>query len=211
MDFANALRHATLALLLLLSGCSHRVPEATVVVIDTSASITPRAEKAALNAIQNQITHMHRGDRLIVIPITSDAANDADGRILRLSAPTRREAYDADIHRFQATAQQQFMAWRASLDPHQSRTDILGTLDAARQELAAMPKDSDRRLIVASDFLEDDGTYNFVSVEALANPVRARELAARLRAQHGFMLPGMQSCLGRLELTRTPYIRHKGR
>ena len=56
------------------------MPKASIVVIDTSLSITPRAEKAALDAVQNQISHMQRGDTLILVPITGDAANDAGGR-----------------------------------------------------------------------------------------------------------------------------------
>jgi hypothetical protein len=142
---------------------------------------------------------MQREDRLILIPITGDAANDAGGRILRLTAPTQREPYDTDLRRFQEQARKQFATWSASLDPHQSRTDILGALDAARQELAVIPKNSNRRLIVVSDFLEDDGTYRFVSANSLANPARARELAARLRNQHSFTLQGLPLCLGRLE------------
>ncbi len=50
-----------------------------------------------------------------------------------------------------------------------------------------------------SDFIEDDGAYNFVSAGSLTSPVRARELAARLREQHGFMVQGVQLCLSRLE------------
>ncbi len=195
----RSIRYAIIALLFLLAGCSHRVPQATVEVIDTSASITPRAEKAALNAVQGQIAHMQRGDRLVLIPITGDAANDDGGRILRLSAPTQRETYDADLRRFHEHARKQFVAWKASLDPHQSRTDILGTLDAAQQELALLPKKSNRNLIAVSDFLEDDGTYRFVSAGSLASPARARELAARLREQHGSTLHGVPLCLGRLE------------
>jgi hypothetical protein len=56
-----------------------------------------------------------------------------------------------------------------------------------------------RRLIVVSDFLEDDGTYRFVSAGSLTSPARARELAERLREQHGFALQGVPLCLGRLE------------
>ena len=118
-------------LLLTLSACSHRTPEATVEVIDTSLSITPRAEKAALDAVQNQIAHMQRGDTLIAIPITRDAANDSGGHVLRLSAPTQRETYDTDLRRFHERAQKRLTAWAASLNPHQSRTDILGALDVA--------------------------------------------------------------------------------
>jgi hypothetical protein len=175
------------------------VPEATVEVIDTSLSITPRAEKAALDAVQNQIAHMQRGDQLVLIPITGDATNDAGGRVLRLSAPTRRETYDADLRRFEEQARKQFSVWTASLDQHQSRTDILGALDAARQEIALLPKESDCKLVVESDFLEDDGAYRFVSAGSLASPARARELAERLHGQHGFTLQGVTLCLGRLE------------
>lgn len=194
-----ATRLAVFTLLLLVIGCEKRVAVATVEVIDTSLSITPRAEKAALDAVENQINHMQRGDRLILIPITGDAENDAGGRILRLSAPTVRESYDADLRRFQEQTKSQFAAWVASLDQHQSRTDILGTLDVARQELAAIPTGSERRLIIVSDFLEDDGTYRFVSAGSLSNSTSARELAMRLRQQHGFTAQGVSLCLGHLE------------
>jgi hypothetical protein len=185
--------------LFLLTACSHRTPQTTVEVIDTSLSITPRAAKAALDALQYQIAHMQRGDILVIIPITGDAANNIGGRILRLSAPTRRETYDADLRRFEEEAQKEFIAWAASLDPHQSRTDILGTLDVARQELATLPQGNNRRLIVVSDYLEDDGTYSFVSATELGTAARARALAVNLREQHGFTTQGIPLCLGRLE------------
>ncbi|MGC9224921.1 MAG: hypothetical protein ACP5E2_13420 [Terracidiphilus sp.] len=199
MTTVRIARHTVFFLFTLLSACSHRVPEATIEVIDTSASITPRAEHAALGAVQAQIGRMQRGDILVLIPITGDAANDAGGRVLRISAPTRREAYDTDLRRFQEQSLKQFSAWTSSLDPHQSRTDILGALDAARQEMVSLPARSNRRLIVVSDFLEDDGTYRFVSSRSLASPVRARELAIHLREQHGFTMRGVPLCLGRLE------------
>jgi hypothetical protein len=195
----NFARSIAAALLFLLVGCSHRMPEATIEVIDTSLSITPRAEKAALDAVEVQIGHMQRGDILILIPITGDAANDTGGRILRLSAPIARESYDTDLRRFQEQSKKQFAAWTASLDQDQSRTDILGALDAARQEFAFLPKESNRKLVVVSDFLEDDGTYRFVSAGSLASPARAPELALRLREQHGFKVQGVSLCLGRLE------------
>lgn len=191
----------TFGLLLVLVGCGHRTPQTTVEIIDTSMSITPRAEKAALDAVAGQISRMQRGDRLVIIPITGDAANDAGGRVLRLSTPTTRESYDTDLRRFREQARKQFAAWAASHDAHQSRTDILGTLDAARQELALGPLGSSKRLIVVSDFLEDDGTYRFVTDSSVATPARARTLAAWLRAQHGFAMQGVQFRLGRLEST----------
>jgi hypothetical protein len=199
MTIINTGRYVAITVLFLLSGCSHRTPDATVEVIDTSLSITPRAEKAALDAVQNQISHMQRGDTLILIPITGDVQNDAGGRILRLSAPIQRETYDNDLRRFQEQGRKQLVAWVASLDTHQSRTDILGALDAVRQELALLPNGMNRRLVVVSDFLEDDRTYRFVSADSLASSARARQLAARLHEQHRFTLQGVPPCLGRLE------------
>lgn len=192
-------RIAGIVPVILLAACAHHAPVATVEIIDTSASITPRAERAALSAVGDQIARLGRGDSLVVIPITNDVQNDAGGRILRLQVPTVRQAYDADLKRFRADAQKQFTAWTASLDPHQRRTDILGAFDAARQEFTALPEANERRLIVASDFLEDDGVYDFVRDQALANPARARVLADHLRTERGFVLPNATLCLGHLE------------
>jgi hypothetical protein len=185
--------------LILLAACTHQMHTITVDVIDTSMSITPRAERAVQDAIADQISHMGRGDRLILIPITGDAENDAGGRILRLTAPTVRETYDEDLRRFQAGAKKQYSAWAASLDLHQLHTDILGTLNIARQEFAGIPEDSARRLIVLSDFLEDEPSYRFVNSLELASVARARALAATLRREHAFALQNTQICLGRLE------------
>ena len=98
------LRSLTFASLILLAACSHPVPRRRSMCSTRVSSITPRAEHAAENAILDQISRMGRGDRLIVIPITGDAENDAGGRILRLVAPTERQAYDNDIRTFQADA-----------------------------------------------------------------------------------------------------------
>lgn len=62
MTLLHCGRYLAIATLLLFAGCSHRVPEATIEVIDTSLSITPRAEKAVLDSVQGQIFRMHRGD-----------------------------------------------------------------------------------------------------------------------------------------------------
>ena len=183
------------ALLLPLTACSHRIPEATIAVVDTSLSITPRAEKAALDAVRVHIERMQRGDLLILIPITGDAANETGGHILRLSAPIRREAFDADLRHFHEQAGNQLAAWAASLDLHQSKTDILGALDAAQQEFVLLPQASQRQLIVISDFLEDDVTYRFISARELARSDSAAQLAANLRDQHGFKVGGVPSAL----------------
>ena len=42
-------------------------------------------------------------------------------------------------------------------------------------------------------------TYRFVSAGSLASPMHARQLAGRLREEHGFTLQSVPLCLGRLE------------
>jgi hypothetical protein len=73
MTTINSARKALVSMLLLVTACSQRIPVTTVEVIDTSMSITPRAEHSAQSAVGNQISRMGRGDRLILIPITGDA------------------------------------------------------------------------------------------------------------------------------------------
>jgi len=55
------------------------------------------------------------------------------------------------------------------------------------------------KLVVMSDFLEDDGTNRFVLAGSLASSDRARVLATRLREQHSFTLQSVSLCLGCLE------------
>ncbi|MDR3725133.1 MAG: hypothetical protein P4K83_11685 [Terracidiphilus sp.] len=192
----KSIRFVLLVVLCLLMACKYHTPSTTVIVLDTSLSITPRAGQAAIG---ERILHLDRGDRIILVPITNDARNDTGGRILRLQAPTARESYDADLKRFRIGARKQFAAWGASLDTHQSHTDILGALDVALQEFIVLPKETNRRLIVVSDFIEDDGLHDFVRDKGLADPASSRTIAARLRTERSFTLPGVPICLGRLE------------
>ena len=85
----------------------------------------------------------------------------------------------------QVDARKQFAA---SVQAEPARTDILGALDAARQELASLPKGDRHRLIVESDFIEDGGVYRFLSSSALTDENRAQKLAVRLRAPYPFTL-----------------------
>lgn len=191
---------------LAIVGCSHRVPVATVELIDASLSITPQAQEATTDAVRTEIGRMERGDILILIPITGDEENDAGGRILRLTAPHVREAYDADMRRFRSAADAQFAEWLAKPESDRGRTDILGSLDLARQELEAIPSTDRRRLVVLSDFLEDDGQYRFASDPSLMSRDRARALAERLRTERGFDIRGVMLCLGRLQSTDFPSL-----
>jgi hypothetical protein len=199
-------RHRLICLFVLLtlglSGCSRHVPTATVVLVDPSGSVTAQARKEEYAAVAALIPKMRRGDSLTIIPITDDEAADIQGRILRLQVPMRREAYDADLRRFHDLAGREYAVFAANLLAHPGqRTDILGALDVARQEFKAIPTTDRRRLVVLSDFLEDDGRYRFTSDPRLAKTATARQRATRLRREHGFTLAGVEVYLGALEST----------
>jgi hypothetical protein len=185
-----------------LVGCHwHQEPNTDYVcLLDTSKSIERESTVAEFKAMESLVDRLKRGDAVTLIPIVGNALADSSGRIIHLAVPTQRQPYDHDLVAFRDHARQQIKAMRdQALASPSSRTDILGALDAARQELALLPKQNNRRLLIVSDFIEDDGTFDFVSAAPLASPIRARFLAARLREQHGFTLPGIRLCLGRLE------------
>ncbi len=187
---------------IVLTGCGWHHEPATddVCLLDISKSIERQSTVEEFKAIDSLVEHLKRGDSLTLIPITGNALGDSPGRIVHLSVPTQRQPYDHDLVTFRDQAREQIKAMRdQALASPSNHTDILGALDAARQELALFPKQNNRRLLIVSDFLEDDGTYNFVSAPPLDGPVRAQLLAAHLREQRGFTLPDVRVCLGRLE------------
>jgi hypothetical protein len=189
-------------LILALNGCHRHQEPATdyVCLLDISKSIERESTVAEFKAIESLVDRLKRGDAVTLIPITGNAWADSPGQIIHLSVPTQRQPYDHDLVLFREQAREQIetLRYKAVASPS-GRTDILGALDAARQELALLPKQNNRRLLIVSDFIEDDGTYDFVSARPLASPISARLLAARLREQHGFTLPDVRLCLGRLD------------
>jgi hypothetical protein len=190
-----------------VSGCTRRIPVATVVLVDPSGSVTLRARQDELVAVAALIPKMQRGDSLTIIPITDNATADIQGRVLRLHAPMRRSTYDADLRQFRSEAAQQYSSFAANLLMHPGqRTDILGALDVARQEIAPISEAELRRLIILSDFLEDDGTYRFVSNWAMREPDSARRLAACLQKAHAFTAHGVRIDLGGLESSESAHL-----
>jgi hypothetical protein len=143
---------------------------------------------------------MQRGDSVTVIPITDNAAADIQVRVLRLQAPGRRKAYDADLRRFRTETRQQLSAVSASLLAHPGRRpDILGALDVARQEFGIIPGTDRRTLIVVSDFLEDDRVYRLETDTALTDAEDAARLASCIGRTRRFTSHAVTIYLGRLE------------
>jgi hypothetical protein len=154
----------SLVALLLLVGCSQQqpAPRQIVILVDISASIEPQAEAECLDAIAKLIAKLNRGDSVSIIPITGDAEVQSTGRVLRFQKPITRAAYDADLIGFSRQVHDSLQALRIqAIGNPSARTDIFGAVRMAMEEFAAGPKEQDRRLIIFSDFIEDDGAVNF--------------------------------------------------
>jgi hypothetical protein len=171
-----------------IAGC-RATPKDTVMEPDVSQSIDRAGMAQAFKEIDDRIDGMRRGDSLTIIPITGDAMSDTPGRVVRLVAPTEREAYDNDLIVFREDAHKKVRNMEATALASPGRnTDILGALDAAKQVFDSLPPQDSKTLIVMSDFLEDDSASCFTQDKALGETQSAQHLADTLQKQHGFLL-----------------------
>lgn len=167
--------------ILLLAGCSQQqvVFRQRVVLVDMSASIEPQAATECFDAIAKLISKLDRGDSVTIIPITGDADVQSSGRVLRFQKPVTRTAYDADLIGFSRQVRESLQTLRvqAASNPT-AKTDILGAIRMAMEEFAAAPKNREKRLIIFSDFIQDDGTVNFNTDRRLASVKTATRYAS---------------------------------
>ncbi len=182
-----------IVLLINFVGCKRQPPTYTICMLDVSKSITPEGVQDEFKAMDDLVDQMHRDDRLTLIPITGDAMSETSGHILRFIAPIQREPYDHDLVVFRRQAHARIEAMQDSANAHPfKRTDILGTLNVAKQELEepqeSLQRGTERTMIVFSDFIEDDGVYRFAFDPSLASDASARGLAKRLKKEDGFAL-----------------------
>jgi hypothetical protein len=175
---AETLTSLPLLLLMFASGCHNQLPPSRYVFLpDISASIYPESVEDEFGAMDTLVDHLHRGDQLVVIPIAGNARTDVQGHIVRLTAPNQRAAYDNDLVTFRQEAHAEIARLRDWAISHPSaHTDILGTLQVAEQEVAERQA-GNTRLIVLSDFIEDDDKWNFATDEDLRAVAPALRLA----------------------------------
>jgi len=171
--------------LCLVLGCHNNQSKSTctVALLDISGSIYPEEVDREFAEMQALADNMHRGDELILIPIMGNARNDTPGHIVRLVAPQARATFDSDLVAFRKRANTQITGMKDWAKRNTaSHTDILGTLEIAGQQ-SDQTQGNNTRLIVLSDFIEDDDKLNFSRDRPLASVVATRELADGL-AQH---------------------------
>jgi len=160
------LRLVALAAVCVVAGCGDP-PAYTICLVDVSASITSAGFESEFAAVDGLAEQMRRGDRLTLIPITGNAMGYTPGHVITLTAPTSRQPYDNDLVQFRVDARAEISKLRAEFTCRPAkRSDILGTIGVARDELAASEVDLAARrpsqtLIIFSDFIENDDRYHF--------------------------------------------------
>jgi len=187
-----------LTLMTPLGGCKVPVAREIVFVPDISKSIDADAERQMFAAIEDVAQHLRRGDTLTIVPITGNAKAELQGRTLRYSVPTEesRQAYDADLRTLHDQIKNDLVRLQTDALAHPGEhTDIIGSIRIAMKEFSLKP--SDKRLIVLSDFIQDDSQFDFRKDNKLAGEAQATALAKCLIA-HRDANPVVTVILGRL-------------
>lgn len=183
-----------------LLGCGRQLQPLHIVILpDVSGSVERGALEQAFKAIDEMVGHLKRGDRVAVIPILGDAQAEASGRIVRFEVPKERRAYDADLRDFRRKLNASLAEMRTDALAHPgSKTDILGSVELAEQELQVTPSDSRRRLVILSDFIQEDGHFDFRKDNHLNGQSVTKNFAMHLARINKLNLSGITVYLGLL-------------
>jgi hypothetical protein len=84
-------------------------------------------------------------------------------------------------------------------DAQWTKTDILGSFTLAQQEFQSVSIQTNKLLIVLSDFIQDDGTLNFGNDRNLADRLHAQKLAERMTRAAPINLAGVRVYAGFLQ------------
>src|SRR5258708_14512404 len=202
-----------LMLAAVLTGCGKRPePRHLVILIDVSGSIERDALEQAFEAIDGLVGHLHRGDKIAIIPILGDAQAEASGRIIRFEVPINRQAYDSDLRSFRTRLRASLEEMKSTAIAHPgSKTDILGTIALAQQEFQSATGRSKRMLVILRDFIQEDRDFNFKTDNRVANRAAANEFATQASRTSAFDLKGMAVYLGMLRSKEYPALGRNGR
>jgi hypothetical protein len=207
--------------LTLLSACHDprqaTPPEHSVVLLDATASVLPASQAQAVLAVEEQARHLHHGDCISVVPIMGNADAMPTDAIVHKCVPTERLPYDQEFTDFRDDLHQALAAQSRQLAQHVvNKTDILNAIHLAEQEFSLDNPNTRKTLLIYSDFIEEDGTENFLTSPDLATPEAAERLATTLvsSSQPGCAKPPVdwshvRVFLGSLQSTETVKLSEK--
>ncbi len=134
-----------------------------------------------MQAIEAQADQLHHGDCITVIPIIGDSDSVPSDLIVRKCVPLERQSYDQEMTDFRFEVHHALSELTLKLNKqHAQKTDILGTLKMANQEFSLDGPSVKKTLFIFSDFLQEDGYYDFTKSPDLASSESAERLAQSL-------------------------------
>ena len=215
MNVRASLRFVCVALscAALLVGCGGGPRLRLVCVVDLSSSIEPDARAEAFAALRQVFAErrLRRGDAVVVVPVTNDSATEAQGHVLRFEIGERRAAYDADLRNLAAEVERATGAMQSeSASRPSTRSDIIGAINLAEEEMAKGHEGERKVLVVLSDMINDTPLCNFNTSPQLSSDDAARRYAASLAEGRGRALEGARVYMGLLrsgDLKRVPQAR----
>lgn len=156
-------------------GCVHE-RQLTVVIIDLSDGIEPDARNKAFAELKD--SELARGCTLVVIPVSSDAQTETQGKILRFEqkGENDRKAYNGDVREVMAQIEEKIaqMQKLSESEPY-PRSDILGATRIAVEEIAvARGRYQKFDLIVLSDGIQHTAESKFETDPRLSSAESAR-------------------------------------
>jgi len=187
-----------LMLITLLGGCKSFTPREDIFVLDVSQSIDANAEQQMFAVVEDAAKQLRRGDTLTIIPITGNAEAELQGRTLHYAIPSadNRQAYDADLRNLSTQIKEDLARLQADAIAHPGKhTDVIGSIWAAMKVFSK--RQTDKRLVVLSDFIQDDDQYNFRKDFRIANETDAIALGQSVAPLNGDP-PVVNVILGRL-------------
>lgn len=169
-----------------------------VVIVEATKSVKPEAQAEAIDATEKSADVMQRGDEMVVIPLTGDAATEAPGKVLRFRMSEKREAFDADLKKTKKQIHEglERLKNETAAKPFM-RSDLLGTVRIAAEEKPKGVKDK-FTLTILSDFVNDTHEISFMTSPHLANEESAKKLAVSLMKGKEKMWSGARIFLGQL-------------
>jgi hypothetical protein len=215
MNVRSSLRFIGIALLCvaLFSNCGGAPHLRLVCVVDLSSSIESDARAEAFVAFQKIFAEhrLRRGDTVIIVPVTNDTATEAQGRVLRFEISERRAAYDSDLKKLAAEVERAIETMQSeSASRPATRSDILGAINLAEEEISKGQKGERKVIVVLSDMINDTPSCNFNTSPLLASEEAARRYAASLSEGRARSLEGSRVYLGLLrssDLKKVPQAR----
>jgi hypothetical protein len=162
-----------------------------IYVIDLTCSIEIDAQTKAFDQIESVLEILQRGDALTIIPVTGDPMTQVQGHIIRQRWSIDREPYDDDLQKSTQTAKESIIKLRSyakeireSKAPDKRnkptpnpciRTDILSAVEVAAEEVSDIK--ARKIIVILSDFIQDDNTYDFNNSKELLNEESAKTFA----------------------------------